>query len=96
MPKKPVLDAAVATVLFTGTLGVLIAVAAFGVIRLLDQMLEAVNFIPLNWGESHLDILMEISGGLSLPIMLWFSLWFYRHAVKAERKLTGYKYNPPA
>ena len=95
MRAKNTVDAVVSTVLFAGTLGVLIAVAVFGITRLGDQMLESINVIPLHWGESHIDILLDIALAASLPVVAWFSFWFFKKARIAEAKLTGYKYIAP-
>ncbi len=95
MQAHPKVIAAVTTALFAGTLGVLIAVAGFGVLRVAEQMLEAVGILPLRWGENNVTLLMEISGVLSLPAVVWFGLWFYRKAAAGERSLEGYKYTPP-
>lgn len=89
------LHAAIATVLFAGTLGVLIAVTVFGIARVGDQMLEAVNLIPLHWGESHNGTLLDIALTASLPVVVWFSWWFFRERRAAEAKLAGYTYTPP-
>lgn len=90
------LRAIAATVLFAGTLGVLIAVTVFGIARITDQMLEAVSLIPLRWGENHVETLFEISTAASLPVVAWFSWWFFGKARETEEKLAGYKYTPPS
>ena len=95
MRTNPVVIAAVTTVLFAGTLGVLIAVAGFGVLRIGEQMLEAVGVLPLRWGENNVTLLMEIAGVISLPAVIWFGAWFFRKAAASERGLDGYKYKPP-
>ena len=95
MRTNPTVIAAVTTSLFAGTLGVLIAVAGFGVLRVAEQMLEAVGILPLRWGENNVTLMLEISGVLSLPVVVWFGLWFYRKAASGERSLEGYKYTPP-
>ncbi len=95
MRTNPKFIAAVTTTLFAGTLGVLIAVAGFGVIRIAEQMLEAIGVLPLRWGENNVDILMEVSGLLSLPAVIWFGVWFFRKAAAGEKNLDGYKYTPP-
>ncbi len=89
MSKNPVVIALLTTVLFASTLGVLIAVAGFGVIRLFEEMAEALGILPIRWGENNVVILMQLAGALSVPIMLWFSFWFYRKALAAERILTA-------
>ena len=83
----PLLIAAITTVLFAGTLGVLIAVTSFGVIRIGEEMVEAVGMLPLRWGENNAIRLMEIAGVVSIPVVAWFSVWFYRKALSAERIL---------
>lgn len=91
MSKNPVVIAALTTVLFAGTLGVLIAVAGFGVIRLFEEMAEALGILPVRWGENNVLVLMELAGALSVPVVLWFSFWFYRKALSAERILTAHE-----
>ena len=34
---------------------------------------------------------MQLAGALSVPIVLWFSFWFYRKALAAERILTAHE-----
>lgn len=89
------ISAAVPTVLFAGTLGVLIAVTVFGVARVFDQALESINLVPIRWGENHIDILADIALVVSLPMVVAFSLWFFKKARKIEDGLEGYTYNPP-
>lgn len=89
MSKNPVVIAVLTTVLFAGTLGVLIAVAGFGVIRLAEEMMEALGVLPVRWGENNVGVLMQLSGAASVPVVLWFSFWFYKKAVAAERVLTA-------
>jgi len=91
---RPVFVAIAATILFGGTMGVLMATAAFGVIRVGQQMLEAIGVIPLLWGERNLFMMMAMSGIGTLPILFWFIRWFFRQALNAERRLVGYKYIP--
>ena len=95
MSAKTTTHAAVATILFAGTLGVLVAVTVFGFTRLGDQMLEAINVLPMNWGSNHLDILIDVAIAASLPFVIWFCAWFFKKAREAEARLAGYKYNPP-
>ena len=85
----------VATVLFAGTLGVLFTVAAFGMLRIGEQGLEALGHLPLRWGENNIDLLLELSLALSAPLVVWFTIWFYKRARNAEQGLVGYKYTPP-
>ena len=55
MRQNPVFIAILTTILFAGTLGVLIAVAGFGVIRLVEDMAEALGILPLRWGENNVS-----------------------------------------
>lgn len=91
MSKNPVVIALLTTVLFAGTLGVLIAVAGFGVIRVVEEMAEALGILPVRWGENNVLLLLQLAGLLSIPIVLWFSVWFYRKALAAERILTAHE-----
>jgi hypothetical protein len=84
---NPVVIAVLTTVLFASTLGVLIAVTGFGVIRIFEEMAEAVGILPNRWGENNVDILLIASGLLSLPAVAGFGVWFYRKALAAERLL---------
>ena len=86
----------VSTVLFAGTLGVLISVSAFGLLRVGEQAFEALGYLPLRWGENNIDLLLELSLAISAPLVIWFVIWFYKRAVAIEQTLTGYKYTPPA
>jgi hypothetical protein len=92
---RPFLNAIAATVLVSGTLGALLGIVLFGVVRIADQGLEAVGVLPLRWGEQNLPILMTIAGIATLPFLASFIVWFWRLAVRAERDLVGYKYVPP-
>ena len=91
MRTNPYANAVITTVLFAGTLGVLIAVTGFGVIRIAEEMLEAVGVLPLRWGETHVGSLMAIAGVASIPVVVWFSFWFYKKALNAERILTAHE-----
>ncbi len=91
MSKNPVVIALLTTILFASTLGVLIAVAGFGVIRLFEEMMEALGILPVRWGENNVIILMQLAGAASVPVVLWFSIWFYKKAVAAERILTAHE-----
>lgn len=95
MLKSPVFSAVIATILFGSTLGVLVAVGMFGVIRIGQSMIEALGMLPPRWGENNVTLLMEVSGALAVPVVAWFVVWFYRKALKAERDLDGYRYTPP-
>ncbi|MBM3515124.1 MAG: hypothetical protein FJX59_15650 [Alphaproteobacteria bacterium] len=87
--------AIVATILFACTLGVLVSVGTFGVVRIFEQMAEGLGFLPQRWAENNTALLMEISGVAGVPVAAWFILWFYRKATTAERALDGYTYQPP-
>jgi hypothetical protein len=87
--KNPIVTALMTTVLFASTLGVLAAVAGFGIIRLFEEMMEALGVLPARWGENNVFVLMQLAGALSVPLVAWFSLWFYRKALAAERILTA-------
>ncbi|MHB1204160.1 MAG: hypothetical protein ACYCZX_01225 [Rhodospirillaceae bacterium] len=91
MRTNPYVNAVITTVLFAGTLGVLIAVTGFGVIRIAEEMLEALGALPLRWGENNVAALMGIAGVASIPVVIWFSFWFYRKALNAERILTAHE-----
>lgn len=91
MRTNPYANAVITTVLFAGTLGVLIAVTGFGVIRICEEMMEALGVLPLRWGENNVGLLMAISGVAALPVVVWFSFWFYKKALNAERILTSHE-----
>ena len=88
MRNNPLLIAIITTILFAGTLGVLIAVTGFGIIRMGEDMMEALGMLPLRWGENHPAALMEIAGVASIPVVAAFSVWFFKKALSAERILT--------
>jgi hypothetical protein len=88
---NPYANAIITTVLFAGTLGVLIAVTGFGVIRIVEEMMEALGILPLRWGENNVGTLMGIAGVASIPVVVWFSFWFYKKALNAERVLTAHE-----
>jgi hypothetical protein len=92
---SPKIAAAVSAALFASTLGVLTAVATFGVVRLVEQMGEALDLVPARWGETNLPVLVDISTLAALPVVVWFVVWFYRKAVRSEQALADYKYTPP-
>jgi hypothetical protein len=56
---------------------------------------EALGLAPSRWGENNLNLLVDISTALALPVVVWFVVWFYRKAVAAEQQLAEYKYTPP-
>ncbi|MCB2108505.1 MAG: hypothetical protein KDE14_12440 [Rhodobacteraceae bacterium] len=90
------LFAAVATVLFACTLGVLVAVGAFGVIKMCASMLEGLDVLPIRWSENNLPMMLEISGVAAIPVMIWFLAWFFKRAAAAEAALSDYTYSPPS
>ena len=73
----------------------LIAGTVFGIAWIGDQALESISVLPPNWGESHIEILMDIAVAASLPMVAWFTVWFFKKAPDAEAKLAGYRYTPP-
>ncbi len=87
MRASPTLTATVATIVFIGTLGLLLVVAGFGIIRVIEEMFEALGFLPARWGENNLIILVQLAGLISAPIVAWFSVWFFRRSLAAEIKL---------
>lgn len=87
--------AVVATVLFACTLGVLVSVGTFGVVRVIEQMAEGLGLLPSRWAENNMTLLLEISGISGVPVAGWFVFWFFRKATKAEDILEGYTYQPP-
>lgn len=96
MKNSAMVSGMVATVLFAGTLGVLITVAAFGFLRIGEQGMEALGYLPLRWGENNIGTLLELSLAVSAPLVIWFVMWFFKRARHAEQGLIGYKYTPPA
>lgn len=96
MKENATVSGIVATVLFAGTLGVLITVAAFGFLRIGQQALEALGYLPLRWGENNIETLLELSLAVSAPLVIWFVIWFFKRARAAEQALIGYKYTPPS
>ena len=93
---SPTLISSVATIVFVGTLGLLLVVAGFGVIRLIEEMAEALGFLPVRWGENNLLILVELAAAISAPIVLWFSVWFFKKARAAEIKMQTFEASKPA
>lgn len=96
MKNNPTIAAFTATILFGGTLGVLITVAAFGFLRIGEQAVEALGYLPLRWGENNIDILFILSLVISVPMTLSFVMWFYKRSRTSEISLAGYKYVPPS
>ena len=89
MRTTPTLIAATATIVFIGTLGLLLVVAGFGVIRVCEEAAEALGFLPPRWGENNLIVLLECAGAISVPIVAWSSVWFFRKSRAAEKRLHG-------
>lgn len=84
-----------ATILFACTLGVLVAIGTFGVVRMMEQMGEGLSLLAPRWAENNFSLMLEISVAAAIPVALWFVAWFYRKAIRAEMSLVGYKYTPP-
>ena len=93
---SPTLIAAVATIVFIGTLGLLLVVAGFGVIRVIEEMAEALGFLPARWGENNLIILVQLAAAISAPIVAWSSVWFFKKSRAAEIKMQAYGASKPA
>ncbi len=87
--QNPMFIAILTTILFAGTLGVLIAVAGFGVIRVVEDAAEAVGILPLRWGENNVNTLLAASGIVSIPVVAGFAVWFFKKALAAERLLVA-------
>ena len=66
---NPRLAAVIATVLLACTLGVLVAVGSFGVIRMVASMGEGLGMLSARWGENNVGLMMEISGVMALPVV---------------------------
>ena len=94
MRPSPTLISAVATVIFVGTLGLLLVVAGFGIIRIIEDMGEALGFVPSRWGEANPLVLIQIAAAISAPIVVWFSVWFFKKAREAEIRM--HKHEAPA
>lgn len=93
---SPTLISAVATTVFVGTLGLLLVVAGFGVIRVCEEMMEALGFLPARWGENNLLILVQLAAAISAPVVVWCSVWFFKKARAAEIKMQAYEAAKPA
>jgi hypothetical protein len=93
LPSK--VAALISSVLFASTLGVLIVVASFGFMRLMEQMGEGLGITPPRWAENNPDTLLAISTISAIPVVIWFVIWFYKKAVTAEQNLKDYHYAPP-
>jgi hypothetical protein len=92
---SPTLISAVATTVFVGTLGLLLVVAGFGVIRIIEEMAEALGFLPARWGENNLMVLVQLAAAMSAPIVAWSSVWFFKKARAAEIKMQAYEASKP-
>ncbi|MBL8631005.1 MAG: hypothetical protein JNM81_15335 [Rhodospirillaceae bacterium] len=92
---SPRVAAVISAILFANTLGVLVAVASFGVLRVLESLAEGLGLFPSRWGENNPEILMMSALVVAVPVVLWFVFWFYKKAIAAEIMLSTYKYNPP-
>lgn len=95
MLNSPTVRAVLAAILFASTLGVLVAVGGFGVVRIISQMGEGLSLLPNRWGEENIGMMMILAGVIALPVAVWFVFWFYRRAIAAETALQTYKYVPP-
>lgn len=96
MSMSPKAAAAISAVLFASTMGVLIAVASFGVIRVAEEMGEGLGLVPGRWGENNPDLIMTGAVIVAIPVTLWFVMWFFKKALAAEEMLRGYTYAPPS
>jgi len=92
---SPIVRAVTAAILFASTLGVLVAVGGFGVVRIVSQMGEGLGFLPNRWGEENIQTMMILAGVIAAPVAIWFIFWFYRRAYTAEVALETYTYVPP-
>ncbi len=90
MNPTPQITALTATIVFLGTFGLLLVVGGFGVIRVGNEILEALGALPPRWGENNLMILVGAAGVVSAPIVLWASAWFYRKALAGEQRMEIY------
>ena len=90
MHPTPQITAATATIVFVGTLGLLLVVGGFGVIRVLEEMAEALGMLAPRWGENNLMALVTMAGVISAPVVIWFGVWFYRKALAGEQRMETY------
>jgi hypothetical protein len=93
---NPRLTAITATIVFVGTLGLLLVVFGFGVIRVGDEMLEGLGMLSPRWGENNLRALVGIAGIISAPVVIWLGVWFFRRALAGERRMEAYEAAPKA
>ena len=90
MHPTPQMTAVTATIVFVGTLGLLLVVGGFGVIRVVEEMLEGLGMLAPRWGENNLMALVTMAGLVSAPVVIWFGVWFYRKALAGEKRMEGY------
>lgn len=90
MHPTPQMTASTATIVFVGTLGLLLVVGGFGVIRVAEEMFEALGVLPPRWGENNLLALVTMAGVISAPVVIWFGVWFYRKALAGEKRMEEY------
>jgi len=93
---NPRLIAITATIVFVGTLGLLLVVGGFGVIRVGEEMLEGLGMLSPRWGENNLMALLSLAGLISAPVVIWFGAWFFRKALAGEQRMEGYVTAPKA
>lgn len=96
MHPSPQMTAVTATIVFIGTLGLLLVVGGFGVIRLGEEMLEGLGMLSPRWGENNLLTLVSMAGIVSAPVVVWFGVWFYRKALAGEKRMEEYAAAPKA
>ena len=96
MHPTPRLTAFTATIVFVGTLGLLLVVGGFGVIRISEEMLEGLGMLTPRWGENNLMALLGMAGLISAPVVIWFGVWFFRKALAGEKRMEGYVTAPKA
>jgi hypothetical protein len=87
---SPPLIAATATIVFVGTLGLLLVVGGFGVIRVAEDAMEALGMLSPRWGENNLKVLVGLAALFSAPVVIWFGVWFYRKALAGEQRMATY------
>jgi hypothetical protein len=87
---SPALIAATATIVFVGTLGLLLVVGGFGVIRVAEDSMEALGMLAPRWGENNLKVLVGLAGLFSAPVVIWFGVWFFRKALAGEQRMAAY------
>lgn len=95
MKMSPKLAAIISSILFASVLGVLIAVASFGVLRILEQLGEGLGLVPARFGENNPELMMAASVVAAIPVLLWFMVWFFKKALISETALENYEYKEP-